>query len=208
MSLTPDASSNALMIKVCGVTSAKVAVACVEAGVDAIGVNCWPGSPRHCGNVPAAIIAAALRGRARVVGVVVNASARKIDAIRELGISWIQLHGEESPAEVGRWLPEAYKAVHLDGDTREFPGDELLVDARAGDLRGGTGLTCDWEAAARLARTRKLWLAGGLTPENVADAIRAVRPYGVDVASGVEKSPRVQDLEKVARFVANARAAG
>ena len=199
-----------IRVKVCGLTSLAQARACADAGADAIGLNFWPRSPRRCDDATAAAIAQALGARVRVVAVVVDAGAARIEAIRALGVRWIQLHGSEPPDEVARWLPEAYKAVHLDGAAAppRYPGDELLADARVGDLPGGTGVRCDWDAAAALARTTKLWLAGGLTPENVAEAIARVRPYGLDVASGVERAPGDKDLAAVARFVANARAAG
>lgn len=194
-------------VKVCGLTRLDQALACADLGVDAIGLNFWPRSPRRCDDATAAAIAEAVGSRVRVVGVVVDASDARIEAIRALGVPWIQLHGEETTQDVLRWLPEAYKAVHLDGPVEDFPGDELLVDARLGDLPGGTGRRCDWVGAAALARVRRVWLAGGLTPDDVAEAIRAVRPYGVDVASGVERAPGDKDLDLVARFVANARSA-
>ncbi|MCA9607462.1 MAG: phosphoribosylanthranilate isomerase [Myxococcales bacterium] len=197
-----------IRIKVCGLTSVEQALACVEAGVDAIGLNFWPRSPRRCDDATARAIAEALEGRARVVAVVVDEPAARVEAIRALGVRWIQLHGGEPPAEVARWLPEAYKAAHLDaGPLPDYPGDELLVDARVGELPGGTGTTCDWDAAAALARTRRLWLAGGLTPDNVAEAVLRVRPHGVDVASGVERAPGDKDLARVRRFVERARSA-
>lgn len=191
-------------VKICGLTRVDQAVACVDAGADAIGVNFWPRSKRRCEDDVASRIAEAVGARARVVAVVVDAAPARIEAIRGLGIRWIQLHGGESPEDVARWLPEAFKAVHLEADAARFGGDELLVDARVGDLPGGTGVTCDWDAAARLATTRRLWLAGGLNADNVAEAVRRVRPFGVDVASGVERAPGDKDLELVARFVANA----
>jgi len=191
-------------VKICGLTRVDQAIACVDAGADAIGVNFWPRSKRRCPDDVAARIAEAVGARARVVAVVVDAAPARIEAIRALGIRWIQLHGDEAPEALERWLPEAFKAVHVEGDAARYPGEELLVDARVGDLPGGTGVTCDWDAAARLARTRRLWLAGGLGPDNVAEAVRRVRPYGVDVASGVERAPGDKDLARVARFVANA----
>ncbi len=196
-----------MRVKVCGLTRLDQALACVELGVDAIGLNFWPRSPRRCDDATAAAIAAAVGARARVVGVVVDASVERIEAIRALGVRWIQLHGGESKQDVLRWLPEAYKAVHLDGPIADFPGDELLVDARLGELPGGTGRRCDWVGAAARARGRRGWRAGGRGPDDVAEAIAAVRPYGVDVASGVERAPGDKDLERVARFVANARSA-
>lgn len=193
-----------VQVKVCGLTRVDQALACVDAGASAIGVNFWPRSKRRCGDEEAARLVEAVGARARVVAVVVDAAPARIEAIRALGIRWIQLHGEESPEELARWLPEAFKAVHREADATRFGGEELLVDARVGDLPGGTGVTCDWDAAARLARTRRLWLAGGLTADNVGEAVRRVRPFGVDVASGVERAPGDKDLALVARFVANA----
>ena len=204
-----------VLVKICGLTRVDQAVACADLGADAIGLNFWPRSKRRVDDAVAREIVAELRSRVRLVAVVVDAPSGRIEEIRRLGLSWIQLHGAETPADVERWLPDAFKAVHLavcgnDADARladAFPGEELLVDARVGDLPGGTGVTCDWGAAAALARTRSLWLAGGLTPANVGEAIGAVSPHGVDVASGVEAAPGDKDLEKVRRFIANARAA-
>ncbi len=199
-----------MRIKICGLTDVDQALACVEAGADAIGLNFWPRSKRRVDDAVARQIAQALAGRARVVGVVVDAAPDRVERIRQLGVRWIQLHGAESPEALTRWMPEAFKAIHLDeGESAErWPGDELLVDARVGDLPGGTGVTCDWVAAAALARTRRLWLAGGLTPDNVAEAVRIVAPHGVDVASGVERSPGRKDLDLVRRFIASARGVG
>lgn len=196
-----------MRVKICGLTSAELAVACVDAGASAIGVNFWPGSARLCDERAAAEIVRAVGARARVVAVVVDAEAPRIDAIRSLGIRWIQLHGDESPLDLELWLPEAYKAIH-DGAHACFGGDEILIDARVGAVVGGTGVTCDWEQAAVVARERKLWLAGGLHEGNVREAVRRVRPFGVDVASGVESAPGIKDLEKVVRFIARAREAG
>ena len=194
-------------IKVCGVTTVEDARAVVDAGADALGLNFWPRSVRRCELAVAARIARALEGRARVVAVVVDASAEAIREIRAAtGISWVQLHGAEPPELLEELLPDAYKAVHPTRESelaaaRAYGGDELLVDARVPGLPGGTGVVCDWPLAAKLARERKVWLAGGLTPDNVGAAVAAVSPYGVDVASGVERSPGVKDLERVRAFV-------
>ncbi len=198
-------------VKICGVLRAADAARCVEAGADAIGLNFWPRSPRRCALAEAARIVEAVGDAARLVAVVVDARDAELEAIRAAGVRWIQLHGDEPPAELARLGPEAYKAIHLASEAqleaaRAWPGDELLVDARLPGVPGGTGVRCDWGLAGRLAAERRVWLAGGLRPDNVADAIRAVRPYGVDVASGVERAPGEKDWGKVAAFVAAARA--
>lgn len=200
-------------VKICGVTSVGDALACVEAGADAIGLNFWPRSKRRCELAEAARIVRALEDRARIVAVFVDASTHEIERVRaETGIAWAQLHGGEIEEELEALLPHAYKAVHLAGEhgvrtALGFGGDELLVDASVAGMPGGTGVKCDWALAARVARARKVWLAGGLRPGDVAQAIASVRPYGVDVASGVERAPGVKDHALVRAFVAAARSA-
>jgi phosphoribosylanthranilate isomerase len=201
-------------IKVCGLTRVESALACVECGADAIGLNFWPGSKRRCAFDEAAGIVEAVGDRARVVAVFVDASREAIaEARAATGIEWVQLHGREPPELVTALAPHAYKALHVcdaaevDG-ALAFPGDELLVDASLPGLPGGTGLTCDWDLAARVSRARRVWLAGGLRPENVREAVQRVRPFGVDVASGVERAPGEKDLARVRAFVEAARSAG
>jgi phosphoribosylanthranilate isomerase len=121
------------------------------------------------------------------------------------------MHGSEGPNDLAALLPHAYKAVRVAGDedvalAESMPGDYVMVDARVEGALGGTGRTFDWRLVAGLAQRRKLVLAGGLTPDNVAAAVAAVHPWCVDVASGVESAPGVKDLEKVRAFVAAARA--
>ncbi|HEY8430448.1 MAG TPA: phosphoribosylanthranilate isomerase [Sandaracinaceae bacterium] len=198
-------------VKICGVTSVEDALACADAGADAIGVNFWPGSKRRCELDVAERIARAVGDRVRVVAVFVDAPLEEIARVREAtGIAWVQLHGREPASMIEALSPCAYKAVRPTSelDVREalaLPGDELLVDASVPGVPGGTGRTCDWSLAARLSRARRVWLAGGLRAENVADAVRAVRPYGVDVASGVERSAGVKDHALVRAFVRAAR---
>jgi phosphoribosylanthranilate isomerase len=198
-------------IKICGVTRLEDARVCVEAGADAIGLNFWPQSKRRCGTAQAARIVADLGDRARVVGVFVDASLEEIQTIRrETGVRWAQLHGDE-PSELLEALgPDAYKALRPTGahdldDALSWPGDELLLDACVAGMPGGTGQRADWTLAAKIARARKVWLAGGLTPDNVAEAIASVAPFGVDVASGVESAPGLKDEVLVRRFVVAAR---
>ena len=200
-------------VKVCGVTTIDDAIACADAGASAIGLNFVPSSPRRVDVGKAREIARALKGRALVVGVVADLA---LEVLRELAaeaeLECLQLHGDEPNEIVRALLPHAYKAVRIgsaaDVDrARSYPGEHLLVDARVSGALGGTGKTLDWSLVAELARERKLTLAGGLGPHNVADAVRAVRPYCVDVASGVEIAPGIKDLAKVGALIAAARAA-
>jgi len=200
-------------VKICGLTTVDDALRCIEAGADAIGLNFWPGSPR-CVDVPTARAIVQLAGdRAEVVGVFVNFTLEQISqTLEETGIVWAQLHGEEPPELVAALLPNAYKAIGVkDGSAielaRSYPGEALLLDASVPGMHGGTGRTFDWNIAATVARERKLTLAGGLTPTNVGAAVRAVRPFRVDVASGVESAPRTKDPELVRRFIERAKAA-
>lgn len=198
-------------IKICGVTSVDDALACVDAGAGAIGLNFWPRSARLCTLEAARSIVEAVGERARIVAVFVDADRGAIErALGETGVAWAQLHGEEPPELVRALLPHAYKAERPTDeasleDARRAPGDELLVDASVPGLPGGTGRTCDWRLAARLARERRVWLAGGLTPGNVGEAIACVSPFGVDAASGVERAPGVKDHALVRAFVGAVR---
>ncbi|MCA9537081.1 MAG: phosphoribosylanthranilate isomerase [Myxococcales bacterium] len=199
-------------VKVCGVRTPEDALMCADAGVDTLGLNFWPGTPR-CVDVPTAQrIVAALAGRVEVVAVFVDQGLDFVRHVRaETGISWVQLHGEETPEDVAALLPTAYKALGVSDtspldEVRRYPGEHILLDARvSGAMPGGTGTRFDWALATSVAAERKLTLAGGLTPENVAECVRLVRPYRVDVASGVESAPGVKDADKVAAFVRGAR---
>ena len=200
-------------VKVCGLTSLDDALMCVDAGVDAIGLNFWPGSVRRCDEPTARVIADALRGKVVVVGVFVDAGAEEVERIRQaVGLDCVQLHGDESPATVQRFLPHAYKALRVrDGSAveaaRRYPGEHILLDAYVPGLPGGTGATFDWSVAQAVARERKLTLAGGITPDNVAQAIREVAPYCIDTASGVERANGAKDERLVRALVQRARAA-
>jgi len=199
-------------VKICGLTTVADALRCVEAGADAIGLNFSPGSPRHVDVPSARAIVRATEDRAAMVGVFVDFT---LEQIREIlvatGIEWAQLHGKEPPELVAALLPTAYKAIGVRDRGaielgRSYPGEQLLLDASVPGMPGGTGRTFDWDIAAEVARERKLTLAGGLTPANVADAVRAVRPFRVDVASGVESAPGRKDPDLVQRFVERAKA--
>lgn len=196
-------------IKICGVTSLDDAERALALGVDAIGVNFWSASKRRCELDVARAIAERAAGRARVVAVFVDATYQEIARVRsETGIAWAQLHGDEPIALARACLPHVVRVVRDEASAREAPGIEVLLDAPA--LRGapgGTGRLADWVLARRIARSRSLWLAGGLTPENVARAIAEVRPMGVDVASGIERAPGVKDAARMEAFVRAVRGA-
>jgi phosphoribosylanthranilate isomerase len=201
-------------IKICGVTSAHQAVACVEAGADAVGVNFIPSSVRRVDAQTAAAIVRAVGERALVVGVVAGMTVDAMRALRDAtAVGCLQLHGHPRPEDVVALLPHAYAAVRV-GDPEDvaqaeaMPGEYVMVDAKVGGALGGTGRTFDWSLVVGLSQRRKLVLAGGLTAENVASAIRQVRPWCVDVASGVESAAGVKDLAKVRAFVQAVRDAG
>lgn len=203
----------AIHVKICGITSPEDALLCVEAGASAIGLNFVPSSPRAISIELAQTIAGAVRGQLLVVGVVADWSVEQMLELRDrVPLGCLQLHGDESPESLLALLPHAYKAIRIahprDVDSAErYAGDHLLVDAKVEGILGGTGKTLDPSLVRELALRRKLTLAGGLNAENVADAVRIVRPYCVDVASGVELAPGRKDRAKVAAFVRAARLA-
>lgn len=194
-------------VKICGVTQVEQAIACVELGAAAVGLNFAPRSPRRIEAALARRIVEAVAGRALCVGVFVDADAAAIERVRaETGIDCVQLHGAEPPELLARFLPHAYKALRVRGpetlsEAGRYGGDHLLLDAYVPGLEGGSGHCFDWSLAAGLSRERKLTLAGGLTPDNVAQAVRAVKPFCVDVASGVERAPGDKDMARVEAFM-------
>jgi phosphoribosylanthranilate isomerase len=198
-------------IKICGVTSIEQALACAEAGADALGVNFVTSSPRRIDVNMARAIVRGVGDRALVVGVVAGMTVDAMRALRDdTGVGCLQIHGEAPGSSVAALLPHAYAAVGVSSTedairAGSMPGEFVMVDAKVDGALGGTGRTFDWSFVVELAKRRKLVLAGGLTPANVASAIRAVRPWCVDVASGVEKAPGDKDLEKVRAFIEAAR---
>ncbi len=183
----------------------------IAAGADYLGFVLAPGSPRQVSFETAAELAAAARDRVRTVAVVVNPSEPEVRRILAAGFDVIQLHGEES-AEFARAFPAAriWKAWSLrcPGDVEaaaDFPAARIVADSGRGGARGGTGRVGDWSLAAALAGRRPIFLAGGLRPGNVAAAIRAVRPFGVDVSSGVERAPGRKSPARLEAFVAAVR---
>jgi phosphoribosylanthranilate isomerase len=201
------------LIKICGVTSPDDAAMAAAAGAGAIGVNLWPGSKRFVGDAAAArrVLQAIPPGVVRV-GVFVNAEAAEVERARgDLGLDRVQLHGTESPASfAGLARDGLIRAVRVrdEGsfdDDRAWRAGLYLYDAFV-DGFGGGGVAAPWALIARRA-ARPFLLAGGLTPDNVAQAIALTRPDGVDVASGVERAPGQKDPARVAAFVQAASAA-
>jgi len=197
-------------VKICGVRSVDDALACVDAGADAIGFNFYSRSKRYVEVPVAAGIAKRLPPSVRTVGVFVNPAAEEVDrAFASGAIDFAQLHGDESPEFCASFAGRYIKAIRLrDQQSLDslslYSCDLVLVDADAPDY-GGSGLRADLTLAKEAARARRVILAGGLTPENVAEAVQVVQPFGVDVAGGVEREPGVKDWLKVAAFVKAAK---
>lgn len=187
-------------IKICGIKTVKDALAAMEAGADLIGFNFYPKSPRYIDVGQCRDIMSVMRKYAQItyVGVFVNAPLEQVRATLDTcALTLAQLHGDETPEMVQALHGRAFKAfrgvpLSLDGFVRS-DAPALLVDASVKGAYGGTGQTADWSATAELAEQYPVLLAGGLTPENVADAVQQVRPWGVDVASGVESVPGKKD---------------
>jgi phosphoribosylanthranilate isomerase len=192
-----------MLVKICGITRREDAEAAVELGAGALGFIFWPGSPRLVDADRVREIVVALPPFVTPVGVFVNQEPDTINRVADRArLGAVQLHGDETPAHAARVERAVIKSVAVDGVGGASPTDwpaqvMLLVDAHDPVLRGGTGRTADWSAARRLAAARRVVLAGGLRPENVADAITQVRPFGIDVSSGVELSPGVKDVNKL-----------
>lgn len=197
-----------VLVKICGITRLEDAEAAVEAGADAIGLVFYPKSPRFVGALERARkIAEAALPFVTVVGVFVNPSEEEVKRVAvEVPLQAVQLHGEESPEfALGLGLP-VIKAFRPKGmrdlkGALDYPCHAVLVDTYKQGKRGGTGEPFPWEWAKELAGKRKVILAGGLRPENVQDALDIVRPYGVDVSSGVESEPGVKEAKRILQFV-------
>jgi phosphoribosylanthranilate isomerase len=201
-------------IKFCGITSVADAERAAAAGAWAIGLIFWPGSPRRCEPDAAAEIAAAVKRRVEVVGVFANAALDEVASTADaVGLTMIQLHGEEGPAYCAeaarRTGAKVIKAARVRSGAEiqalgSFHTDYHLLDSYVPGRLGGTGESFAWELA-RAHGAVPLILSGGLNPENVGEAIAVVRPYAVDVASGVERSPGVKDPDKLEAFATSVR---
>ena len=202
-------------VKICGITNEDDARVAVEAGADALGFIMYRKSPRFVEAAVAKRIIDGLPPFVAAVGVFVNEEAAAVRRLMdECGLTLAQLHGDESAAYCEGLGRPSMKALRLkDRGTflalAEFQGRAnvraFVLDAFSDQAYGGTGQTVDWTLAAEAARASRVLLAGGLTPDNVAEAIRQVRPYGVDVSSGVEVRPGQKDHAKVQAFIQAAR---
>jgi phosphoribosylanthranilate isomerase len=196
-------------IKICGLTRVADAQLAVELGADALGFVFWPGSPRCVTPEQAGLIVAALPRFVTAVGVFVNQPLDQIrQIVHDVGLGAVQLHGDEPVDEWTATSCDTIKAVGVDDgfDATSFsnwPATVMpLLDVVDKEQRGGTGRSIDWTLAATAARTRRVMLAGGLTPDNVERAIDSVLPYAVDVSSGVEREPGTKDAARLRAFVA------
>jgi len=201
-------------VKICGITNTEDATSVVEAGVHALGFVFYEKSPRFVPLKIAANICAFLPPFISKVGVFVNELEYTIEkAVAECGLDTLQFHGDEPPGFCQKFPPKAIKAFHLRGrdDLRlmmDYDVDAWLLDARHDDARGGTGKTFDWNLAVEAGRMgRPIILSGGLTAENVSEAVRKVQPFAVDVSSGVEKSPGRKDPARIQAFIQACHAA-
>jgi phosphoribosylanthranilate isomerase len=203
-----------IRVKICGITSREDAWVAVEAGADALGFIFVEGTPRWIEPDAAAAIVVEMPPFVTTVGVFVDRIPEEVESIAaSSGISLAQLHGTEPPEECGRLRVPFVKAIRIRGEAdvaamhRYKQARAFLLDTYVPDRHGGTGRSFPWEIAARAARESRIILSGGLTPETVAKAVAQVRPYAVDVCSGVESSPGRKDHRKVREFIEQAKQA-
>ncbi len=201
-------------VKICGITNLADAQAAVEAGADAVGFIFYEKSPRHVSLAQAAEISKQLPPYVMRVGVFVNAADQVIlQAIAEAGLTMLQFHGDEPPEFCGRFGLMNMKAFRIrDAGSLEgisaYQTDAYLLDGYSPATLGGTGQTFNWDLAIEAQKFGKpIFISGGLTPENVAEAVGKVRPFGVDVSSGVEAAPGKKDHGKVRAFIAAVKGA-
>ena len=188
-----------MLVKICGITRAEDAAAAVDAGARALGFVFWPKSPRFIDPYRARAIVSTLPPFVTAVGLFVNQPADYVTGVASLvKLGAVQLHGDEPVAFAESIRSPLIKALTLGDPIDAWPARAtVLLDAHDPEQRGGTGRTIDWGAASAVAARRPILLAGGLTPENVAEAVARVRPFGIDVSSGVERSPGVKDHSKI-----------
>jgi phosphoribosylanthranilate isomerase len=201
-------------VKICGITNAADALAAIDAGANLLGFNFYAKSPRHITEAEAAKIRPQLSKKVEAVGIFVNAPPAEVAALcKSLKLDAAQLHGDEPPEAVAKVAlgVAVFKAFRVESDFRLETLEEyseasaFLFDAAHTGQYGGTGRTTDWDVAKRAAIGHRIILAGGLNVENVAAAVRIVRPYAVDVASSVESKPGKKDHGRMREFVQEVR---
>jgi len=204
------------LVKICGITNLEDALAAVEAGADMLGFNFYPRSPRYIEPEAARLIIVQLPKAVVSVGVFVNQPLAETERIAgETGIQILQLHGDESPEYCAALKANGQvMKVFNSGENfnarfiGDYQVDLVMLDAAAGGVRGGTGQLSDWSQASEVRELfPQMFLAGGLSPENVSVAIEAVNPFGVDACSSLERTPGKKDHARVDAFVAAVRAA-
>ena len=193
-----------MLVKICGITRVEDAEAAIAAGADAVGFVFWPGSPRCIDPFRARAIVRVLPPLIGAVGVFVNQTPGYVSAVASVAhLTAVQLHGDETVADAEAIGRPVIKALPLAAASDRAQLDAwpermlIMLDVHDPVRRGGTGRTIDWTEAARVAARRRVVLAGGLTPDNVADAVARVRPFGIDVSSGVERSAGIKDPGKI-----------
>jgi phosphoribosylanthranilate isomerase len=199
-------------VKICGITRLEDAMAAIEAGADALGFNFFKGSPRCVFPETVKDIISKLPPFITTVGVFVNETAETINEILDItGIDAIQLHGDESPDFCTLWskVIKAFRVRDLTDlePLKRYRATAFLLDTYSKDSYGGTGQIFNWDIAREAKRFGPIILAGGLTPGNVEDAVRIVRPYAVDVCSGIEKEKGIKDAERMKLFIERAKTA-
>ncbi len=196
-----------MKVKFCGMTRLEDALFAVDHGVDAIGFIFVRTSPRYIDPDAAGCIIRSLPPFVTPVGVFANEPREEIQrAIAIAGIRCLQLHGDEPPGETEGYAVPVIKGFHVGGNfdpviLSSYLTPAHLLDSQVAGMRGGTGKTFDWNIAVQAKQYGRIILSGGLTPENVAEAVRTVRPYAVDVCSGVESLPGVKDPDRMLRFL-------
>lgn len=199
-------------VKICGLTNPDDALAALDCGADFLGFVLYPKSPRGITPEKLARIVDALDEPCKTIAVFVNETRRRMEkVIRDCGLYAVQIQGDEAPEQFMDMPVPVWRAVRFpDGVCRPAPAKwrsaRYVIDAAVPGQYGGTGTLADWEKAAQLAKAYPVMLAGGLKPENVAAAIRAVRPVGVDVAGGTEAEPGRKDRARLRAFIRNAKA--
>ena len=202
-----------IKIKICGITNLDDALAAEELGADALGFNFYKKSPRYIEPQKAAEIIAQLPPFILPVGIFVNEREERIREIKsQVCLQAVQLHGDETPEFCQRFGSRVIKAFQVkDKESLKhmahFQVSAYLLDSYKEGMRGGTGATFDWHLAVVAKTFGRVILAGGLTPENVAEAVKLVQPYGVDVAGGVEREKGIKDHAKLRKFITEARKA-
>ena len=196
-----------MKIKICGIKNLKDAISAIEAGADMLGFNFYSKSPRYIERETCASITSVLKKeypQIKLIGVFVNSHVVEIkNILQTCSLDFAQLHGDETSEMLNELNGKAFKAFRGQLDETLIINDEpaFLLDAQVKDVYGGSGVKADWNVAAELAKQYQFLLAGGLTPENVAEAVKRVKPWGVDVASGVESVVGKKDAGKMKAFV-------